>query len=238
MSYILEALRKSDQQRKLGAAPKFHNADFAAAEPPVRPAWLYAVAGLAFAVIAFVLGWLRPWQSEPKTEPAAAQARAPDRAVAPVPESRASEPAPSAGAPPAVPRTAVAPTVSRQSPVDANTLAEARSSKPVSRDNRRSVNKQKESASEPPSGEAPKAPAQAEKVQSYSELPAAVRQELPPISVSVHAYSRTPKDRLVGINDKLLHEGDTVANNLVLERITPEGMVFNYKGTRFQRGVP
>ena len=57
------------------------------------------------------------------------------------------------------------------------------------------------------------------------------------MTVSVHSYSRVPKDRLVGINDRLLHEGDAVAPGLVLERITPDGMIFSYKGTRFHRGV-
>jgi general secretion pathway protein B len=57
------------------------------------------------------------------------------------------------------------------------------------------------------------------------------------MTITVHAYSRAPKDRLVGVNDKLLHEGDAAAPDLVLERITPDGMVFTYKGVRFQRGV-
>jgi general secretion pathway protein B len=57
------------------------------------------------------------------------------------------------------------------------------------------------------------------------------------MNITVHAYSRTPKDRLVGVNDKLLREGDTLTPDLVLERITPDGMIFSYKGSRFQRGV-
>jgi general secretion pathway protein B len=68
-------------------------------------------------------------------------------------------------------------------------------------------------------------------------LPASVRQQLPPMTITVHAYSRTPKDRLVGVNDKLLHEGESLTPEIVLEKITPDGMVFNFKGTRFQRGV-
>jgi len=235
MSYILEALRKSDQQRQLGAAPKFHGASIAASAPETRPAWQYAVLGVGFALIAFAIGWLRPWQSDPKPTPAVASAAEPSpKQVSPLPET----PRPLATSSVAAPAAhAPAPATSRQSTVDSNTVAEARPPKPASRDPKPSVRKSAESGSERPSSEARKGPVPSEKVQAYSELPAAVRQELPPISVSVHAYSLTPKDRLVGINDKLLHEGDTVANNLVLERITPDGMVLNYKGTRFQRGV-
>ena len=53
----------------------------------------------------------------------------------------------------------------------------------------------------------------------------------------VHAYSGSPRDRLVGINNRMLREGDYVAPGLKLEQITPEGMIFGYKGYSFRRGV-
>ena len=42
---------------------------------------------------------------------------------------------------------------------------------------------------------------------------------------------------MVGINNRMLHEGDTVEPGLVLEQITPEGMVLSFKGYRFVRGA-
>ena len=57
------------------------------------------------------------------------------------------------------------------------------------------------------------------------------------MTVTVHAYSDRPADRLVGINNRMLHEGDDVVPGLRLEQITPEGMVFGYKGYSFRRGV-
>jgi general secretion pathway protein B len=53
----------------------------------------------------------------------------------------------------------------------------------------------------------------------------------------MHAYSSKPQDRLVMINNLALHEGDRLTPELVLERIVPDGMVFNYRGTRFKTGV-
>lgn len=44
-----------------------------------------------------------------------------------------------------------------------------------------------------------------------------------------------PRNRLVDINDRLLREGMTVAPGLTLEQITPDGMIFSYKGYRFSR---
>jgi len=57
------------------------------------------------------------------------------------------------------------------------------------------------------------------------------------MSISVHAYSSKPRERLAGINSQLLHEGDFAAPGLKLEQITPDGMVFSYKGYSFRRGT-
>jgi general secretion pathway protein B len=72
---------------------------------------------------------------------------------------------------------------------------------------------------------------------SMAELPPSVRQELPALKISVHAYSSNPSARLVGIDYRILHEGDNVVPGLKLEQITPEGMIFDYKGYRFSHGV-
>ena len=70
-----------------------------------------------------------------------------------------------------------------------------------------------------------------------SDLPPAIQQEIPPMSISVHAYSPRPNDRMVSINDRLLREGGTVPPGLTLNEITPDGMIFSYKGYRFRRGL-
>jgi len=85
------------------------------------------------------------------------------------------------------------------------------------------------------SGAADAAPAQ--NVVSLAELPLSLQQELPPMTISVHAYSGRPGDRLVGINNRMLREGDYVVPGLKLEQITPEGMILSYKGYSFRRGV-
>ena len=70
-----------------------------------------------------------------------------------------------------------------------------------------------------------------------AELPSAVRAELPAITISVHAYSGEPLGRLLGIGNRILREGDFLAPGLQMVEITPEGMVLDYKGYRFNRGV-
>ena len=231
MSYILDALRKSDQQRRRGAAPTLQSASFMAARPEPRSRALFGVLALGAAAAAFAIGWARPWHSEPPVAPVslkpstAMAVLAPAPAPSPAAVSRMEEATahqPATLAPHVEPRPLA---VARPSPAVIARRASAASATPAP-------------AGSPETGQtSPAAAPVEEKVLSFAELPAAVRQELPQMSVSVHAYSRTPKDRLVGINDKLLREGDALAPGLVLQSITPDGMVFSYKGLRFQRGV-
>jgi len=81
------------------------------------------------------------------------------------------------------------------------------------------------------------ASAPAQNVLAITELPVSIQKDLPALSVMVHAYSDDPAKRMVGINNRLLHEGDEVAPGLRLERITLDGMILNYKGYSFRRGV-
>ena len=67
MSYILDALRKSDQQRRRNAAPTLLTLQPSAV---VRKRPAYVTYGLLAVILiggGVVIGWLRPWQSEPAT---------------------------------------------------------------------------------------------------------------------------------------------------------------------------
>jgi len=88
-----------------------------------------------------------------------------------------------------------------------------------------------------PAGSAAADAARLQTVNSMVELPLSVQQELPAMTISVHAYSGNPGKRLVGINNRILREGEYVVPGLKLEQITPDGMIFSYKGYSFRRGV-
>jgi general secretion pathway protein B len=76
-----------------------------------------------------------------------------------------------------------------------------------------------------------------QRVISMTELPQAIQQEIPAMSIPLHTYSSTPGERIVGINDRLLQEGDYLAPGLKLEQIAPDGVVFSYKNYLFRRGL-
>jgi general secretion pathway protein B len=56
---------------------------------------------------------------------------------------------------------------------------------------------------------------------------------LPDLRMDLHVYSRNAKDRFVFINGKRYHEGDTTAEGAMIESITDEGAVLTAHGQRF-----
>lgn len=206
MSYILEALKKSDQQRQQGAAPTLTSIQLPAGETPRRTfQWAAAMVATVF-VTGLLVGWWQPWKLQPSPPTPAAAA---ERPVAPAPDTT---PPVTAGA------VARAPAREPPPPVAARTVAVA----------------QREPE---PAVAAPPATPTESNVMARAELPPAIQQELPAMVVSLHAYSGKPADRLVGINDKFLQEGDSLVPGLMLEEITRKDMIFRYKGFRFRQGV-
>jgi general secretion pathway protein B len=79
--------------------------------------------------------------------------------------------------------------------------------------------------------------AQEQKAIPFDELPLQIQQEIPAVTVQLHSYSGNPSERLVYINSIRLREGESLMSGLRLEQITPDGMIFSYKGYRFKRGI-
>lgn len=223
MSYILEALRKSDAQRRRGATPPLL-APLAEPAAPARSRTLsYGLLAAALVAAGVVIGSLRPWQTE---RPAAATAAAPVKLPESPPRPTAALPTPAPAAQMASPAAPAAP--KRQATPAARSAAKARAAQPP----RQVVAAVPKDAAKP-AGDAPRE----QKVPAFSELPVPIQQEIPSLAISAHAYSPVARERLVGINDRVLREGAEAAPGLVLEQITPDGMIMSYKGYRFRRGV-
>lgn len=233
MSYILDALRKADQQRRLGAVPTLTHAQVAPVARQRSEMLLIGLMGVILIVsIGMLIVWLRPSPSEPAgiAAIAANPLASPPRqtlpsSVAPAKlESKptradalaATAPTPALAVP--VPRRKVAVTApNMKPPVTARSETRKNSSAVVA------------ASRDGAGGALPR------KSMTSSGLPSSIRKTLPVMSVAVHAYSATPGDRLVSINGRLLREGDTLAPDLKLEQITADGMIFTYRGYRFRR---
>ncbi|MFY9327204.1 MAG: general secretion pathway protein GspB [Georgfuchsia sp.] len=222
MSYILDALRKSDQQRQRGATPTLLTPQAASVVTGRRLSMPHVLLAVLLMGVGIVVGALRPWQSEPPAAtqaPLTVQAARPPVATTQPKSTLRPSPAPvqvpmpipsepqlpvQITAPAMPPPASVAPPV----PVAVPAL--------------------------PPATEKPDAAvAQEQKVMTMAELPLSIQQEIPNMSISVHAYSRSAQERLLGINDRMLREGDFLIPGLQLEQITPDGMIMRYKGYRF-----
>ena len=275
MSYILDALRKSEQERLRGAVPNLltvHTAPVAYSQPI---SWRYGTLALVLISLGVLIGWLRPWQPErhhsaaeptaaivPETSPRPAlPARMPETAPRPVqlkpaPElAIATKPAAQPEPAPTKPEPAQAQTRARAPAPQALARAPAPTPAPVRQAMEAPVK-------EPPAPVHPAAPAptpgdtvataplkpaehvqqetlpEPQKVLQLAELPPAVQQEIPQLSIPVHTYSTDPRQRIVGINGRLMQEGDYLAPDLKLEQITPDGVIFSYKSYRFHYGLP
>jgi general secretion pathway protein B len=89
------------------------------------------------------------------------------------------------------------------------------------------------------------APAPARAVQPSAAQAAAVpampgadevvaRGGVPPLHLDLHVYASQPQQRFVFVNSRKYGEGDTLAEGPVVEEITPDGAILNFRGSRFR----
>jgi general secretion pathway protein B len=228
MSYILEALKKSDQQRQRGATPTLQVAQVTVAAPK-RPVFIYY--GLLAAILlgaGIMIGWLRPWQPE---QPLAATTLLGTEPVA--------APAPLTAPPEMLSKTAQefpAPNLTRAGQAVPVTGA-MMPSNPTLDSSAPSAAVPMPDKSMPEKSASNAGDAQEQKTIPMNELPPQIQQEIPAMTVQLHSYSGKPGERLVYINSTRLREGESLMPGLTLEQITPDGMIFSYKGYRFQHGI-
>lgn len=247
MSYILDALRKSEQQRQRGETPRLLALQ-AMPEADTRPAFLgYGLMAAALIGAGVAIGVLRPWQHA-ATDPVAVEpfksvrepslvaplSAFPEVAVKSRQEQAMQKSRMPSNADPAVtvlrqgkpqgqtgklpPKTTSA--TPTQTATDAPTLKNAIA--PIQ---------------EMPTDAGHTGAPNRQAVLTMAELPSAILREVPEMSIQGHAFSSAPQDRIVAINGRLVQEGEYVAPGLKLEQITTDGLVFSYRNYLFRHGL-
>jgi general secretion pathway protein B len=232
MSFILDALKKSESDRQRQGGPALFEVKVA---PPRHslPSWAVAIAVLFVANLA-VVGWLLLRHAAAPTE---APARVPARGQTEAAAAPAAAPA-AAAAPPAATPAGLAlngPAAAAQPDVTPPargvvTVAPGPAAPPAPPPNPDDLAPAEEP---PPSGGLGRVTRGTDAgVPLYQQLAATSGAQLPQLRLDLHAYAERAGDRWVLINMHRLREGDSL-EGVHVERITPDGAVLSYQGTQF-----
>jgi len=216
MSFILDALRKSELERQRQSGPSI--AELPVARDDHRLPWVLLAIGVLLAVNAGGLLYFMLRADKPAVAPASAAP--PPAATAPVASTPAS--------------VATVPAEAQQPPTNESMLA----------DEEASIEPFRPEASSPPPAPDPTllpnatvtyAPAPAaDNPPSIDAMPAQATAGLPELSVDLHIYTDDPAKRAVFINGRRYQRGAVLAEGPTVEEITRDGVVLSYRGQRFQ----
>ncbi len=262
MSFILDALKKSENERQRQLGPSLADIPLRRARTD-RPWWAFAVAALLIINLG-VLGVVLLRDRNPEPAPLAQPQTMAQPVSQPNPQTTPTmattpqqQPAYPAQLNPQVPaQTQPAPANPVQTDPSVLSLAEAagepldtmydelaydRSIASAGRvPEGPPIVRQIEPASAAPSGQATfdavnrsgNVAAPAEALPTHSNL-IARGTHLPDMRLDIHVYSPNPQERFVFVNMRKYVEGQATSEGPLLERITAEGAVLNQNGTRF-----
>ena len=212
MSYILDALKKSEQERGHGSVPgvqtihsssiNYHNE-----KKSIWPLLLFALVFINITALVYFI--LTKQQSETVI---AAQQQTYDDVIE-------------------TPRNLITPDTVTEKPVHAVALIDAgQNSTPLQTSTPDEVitdlSVQETTRVEQVAG-----------TMSLHDIPLNVRQHIPAMQFSAHVYSSNASIRSIIINGRFMEEGDLVTNDLILSEITSDGAIFDFQGYRFSANV-
>lgn len=227
MSFILDALKKSESDRQRQSGPALFEVKLA---PPRTglPPWAIAVAALLLVNLAIVMWMLL-------RHPAAQTTGAPPGAAerAPLPEGSSTDALIAATSGPAAPQLRpLAASAAAPQPSAAPMPQTALPALPPAAANPEDY----APAAEPAAASAGGAQVRrgtADGVPLYQEAATSADTRLPDLRLDLHVFAVRPEDRFVMINMHRLHEGDSLPEGVQVESITADGAVLSFKGSKF-----
>jgi general secretion pathway protein B len=215
MSYILEALRRSQAERERGRVPGL-DAQLATSQDASKAPrtgvpvwWLGAGLGVGLLVAVAAAAWRF---GSPAPAPAPALAVLP--AVVPAVVPAAPEAAPAAVPSPSLPVVVSAPVVAPpkvSAPAAAPPVAPATPRTPAAG----------------PAGAEPRAV-------PLAELTAEQRREMPPMAIGGSIWSENAASRFVMVNGQVVHEGEPAGPGVTVERIGQKAAVLRWRDLRIE----
>jgi len=214
MSFILDALKKSEAQRQRADAPALYEMKMA---PPRQgvPMWLLVLGGLLIiniGVLSVVL--LRGNHSAAPQADANSSGTGASATPAPAPAMTTAP----AAASPAAASAAATPSEGSAAQNSAASAADRADDAP---------------AVEPAPGPAAANGTNSGDVPTYDQAASAPGANLPELKLDLHAYATNPADRFVFLNMTKLKEGQSSPAGVRVESITPDGAILSWQGSRF-----
>ena len=220
MSFILDALKKSESDRQTQGQAEFAGVPTRPQNSSV-PAWIWLVALLLVINLVVLVGLLM------RSDPVANEA--------PVPMTTAPESPPS-GPPAQASITSQEPATESSSATDfAERVATARQNRPQAQDEAAAQETTPVANTVTPvviSQDPATIPA-GSIYPTYQEVIARGTVRLPPLHLDIHVFSPEPNDRFVFINMDKLREGSTMSAGPEVAEITTDGVVLRYDGQMF-----
>ncbi len=210
MSFILDALKKSENDRQEQAEAEFATVP-SSPDAPAAPRWLWILGGLLSINIIVVLGLMLRPDAQPDTSP-------PVTASSPTPNTTAVAADSFSDQVAAARRNQPEHASSQTTPIPVTAGTEpppaARTTTPLV------------SVANLPVSAAGILP-------SLTELRANGTLQLPDLHVDIHVYSDVQAERFVFINMNKYRENSSLDEGPVLKQITSDGVILEYRGTAF-----
>ncbi len=246
MSYILDALKKAEAERRRSKGPDIMTEPARGKKGTEKHPWVYVLL-IILAAAAGSAGWFLGHEKNPSQQTAMPQAmhnyippvqtadqapaeKAPSQMQAKI-QTPANEPSTQ---PKTLPRNEGKAVVQDKKRDDASLV--------ISRETKTEKNRPaSKPAQENPEGTVQPRPEKKNipnnRIYAFNELPESVRQELPALVISTHIYSPDKSERLASINGHIGREGQEIMPGISVESITPDGAVLRYQGYRFKVGL-
>lgn len=230
MSFILDALKKSEADRHKNVGPGVY--ELRVPKPRARfPAWALIVA-LLLGINLLVAIW---YLMKTDTATPVVRSAAPPVTVRPPPAPVA----PAAAAEEDTGRTDLARGI--YNPADFEPAIEPAADAPAARAPR-PVPRLSDASPRPPPP-LPREPSPSARRPATQGLPS--RDDLtlegipvPEVSMSLHVYDANPAKRFAFVNGNRAQEGDVLPNGVRVESITPDGAILNWQNRRFLLALP
>ncbi|MFM9835387.1 MAG: general secretion pathway protein GspB [Methylophilaceae bacterium] len=267
MSYILDALKKSEQQRLRSKGGSIHAPMIAPYAEKSNSFLMYVLIAIIFIGLTLLVISMQPWRHDQKNP----VRNIDETATAPQPQSfpeqaqntQTNNPIaapivrPMVGQIPAptitpnvkmakrISKEAIQPTPAKSVEAAHETTASKANEKEIAAPQATQATQANNSASEKSTSTEDTIVSESHsneislhnRLLEISELPQDIQQDIPDISIAGYVFSENPKERSVGINGRLLQEGDYLKQGVRLVHIAPEGLIFSYKDYHFRQSL-